>query len=250
MKTAVLDIGNSRTKAAIFGAKGIERKLTFPTFSGEHPEAKEFFSAASRIVVGSVVPEATLPWKKMFSSTAFAEITPSAPWGFSLGVDQPASVGVDRLANMEAVCGRGEPMVVVDAGTATKWDLLSFHEGKARFEGGAIAPGVRLSAEALLEKGARLPSQELIEDLFHSSVSIPVVGKNTKEALRAGIVKSFVVQVDGMLAHLFAENSTLAFCRVVATGGNSFLLKDRTRLINEFREDLTLEGLYAVAQKL
>jgi len=249
MKTAVLDIGNTRTKAAVFGDDGIERKIIFPTSPNfQHPEAKDFFSGVDRVVVGSVVPEATLPWKNFFPS--LVEITAKAPWGFSFGVEQPESVGVDRLANMEAVCARGEPMVVVDAGTATKWDLLSFSDGKACFEGGAIAPGVRLSAEALLEKGARLPSQDLIEELFQSSESIAVVGKNTKDALRAGIVKAFVVQVDGMLAHLFAQNHSLDFCRVVATGGNSFLLKNRTRLINEFREDLTIEGLYAVAQKL
>lgn len=238
---AVLDIGNTCTKAAIFSSEGkiVRRNISRGDI---FPEAREFFTGADLVVMGSVVPASTAVWANFFSGKNLHIASVKSPWGFSLKVEQPETVGVDRLANMEAALSLEGSVLVVDAGTATKFDLL---EGVSQrsFPGGAIAPGVMISAEALFSRGAQLAAVDLEK---HS----PVIGYNTETALRSGVLHGFASLVDGMILRIFLERNLSHTCSVVATGGNSRYLSGRAKLVTKLKPDFTLEGFHAIAKKL
>lgn len=242
---AVVDIGNTRTKFALFrdGQCVGERALeTTADFAG--PAAGLFEGRLARAVIGSVVPARTGAWQEFFAGRAETVHVASAdsPWGFAIGVEKPARVGIDRLANLEGALGVGGATIVVDAGTATKFDLLEGVE-KRSFPGGAIAPGVRVSYEALLAQASQLASIELDK---HS----PVVGYNTETAIRSGVLHGFAAMVDGMVMRIVAERKLPGVAAVIATGGNAKFLSGRSRLVSQQRPRLTLEGLHGLAQKL
>lgn len=241
---AVIDIGNTLTKCAVFADGQLLRDRSFPSSLGPSSEAKAFFGAPTLAVVGSVVPALTPAWAEFFSGLeARVHIASIAsPWGFSVDVEEPAKVGVDRLANLEGALSFAGSVVVVDAGTATKFDLLE-GVGQRSFPGGAIAPGMQISYEALLAKTAQLPAIELKK---HS----PVIGYNTETAIRSGVVHGFASLVDGMLLRIFEERKLPPAAAVISTGGNAHFLDTRSRLITQHRPRLTLEGLHAIARKI
>ena len=237
----ILDIGNTCTKAAVFSSEGkIVRRQISP--EGIFPEAKEFFSGVDFVVIGSVVPSLTALWADFFSGKKLHIASLQSPWGFAIKVEQPETVGVDRLANMEAALSLEGSVLVVDAGTATKFDLLEGVNQRS-FPGGAIAPGLKISAEALFARGAQLAPVDLEK---HS----PVIGYNTETALRSGILHGFASQVDGMILRIFLERNLTSTCSVVATGGNSKYLSGRAKLVTKLKPDFTMEGLHAIAKKL
>lgn len=242
---AVVDVGNTRTKLALFAADGrLEKEYSFPTNEPFYLAASKFFpEAIDRTVIASVVPSHTPDWASFLigRSNLLHVAGFDSPWGFEVGVEEPAKVGVDRLANLEGALSLPGAVLVVDSGTATKFDLL---EGVSprRFPGGAIAPGVQISYEALMSRGAQLDPISLDK---HS----PVVGYNTETAIRSGVLHGFAAQVDGMVARIFEERGHRPSA-VIATGGNSGYLQGRARLITHYRPRLTLEGLYELAKKI
>jgi len=243
----VVDIGNTRTKVAVFRDDGsLLEDAVVGTFENFLPLAVNTFKLDSldRIVIGSVVPSLTPAWADVLVSRAgILHIAGhDSPWGFELGVENPETVGVDRLANLEGALTFPGSVLVVDAGTATKFDLLE-GVGKRTFAGGAIAPGVTVSFEAMLAKAAQLKSVDLGK---HS----PVVGYNTETAIRSGVLHGFASMVDGMVARVFEERRLPAPWSVVSTGGNASFLSGRARHITHSRPRLTLEGLYALAKKV
>lgn len=242
----VADIGNTRVKCAIFGSAGeVLRESAFPSGAGLPMGVTEFFgSGVDRAVIGSVVPAATPLWAEyLLSVSGMVHVAGhDSPWGFRVGVEEPAKVGVDRLANMEGALQFPGNVLVVDAGTATKFDLLE-GVGQRSFFGGAIAPGLEISYEALIGRTAQLPKVDLAK---HS----PVLGYNTETAIRSGVVHGFASMVDGMVMRFFEERKLPAGTQVVATGGNSAYLTGRARLISAARPRLTMEGLYGLAKKL
>lgn len=243
-RIGVVDIGNTRTKFAFFNESGAITEKSIGTGESFLSAANAFFSSLDCAVVGSVVPSRTPDWADfLLSRSGIVHVAGhDSPWGFSVDVEEPAKVGVDRLANLEGALSFPGAVLVVDAGTATKFDLL---EGVAQrsFPGGAIAPGVTISFEALVKQAAQLSAVELNK---HS----PVVGYNTETAIRSGVLHGFAAQVDGMVARVFEERKLPAPWNVVATGGNSSYLHGRARLITNYRPHLTLEGLYALAKKV
>ncbi len=243
----VVDIGNSRTKLAVFRDDG--------TLQGEDAflsqdekslarAAKLFPESLDRAVICSVVPSLTPTWADFLLPRAHILHVAGhdSPWSFRLDVEQPETVGVDRLANLEAVAAFPGAVLVVDAGTATKFDVLE-GVGKRSFPGGAIAPGLLISYDALLAKAAQLSPVDLGK---HS----PVVGYNTETAIRSGVLHGFAAQVDGMVARVFEERQLPGPYNVVATGGNSSYLQGRVRHVTHFRPRLTLEGLHELAKKI
>lgn len=242
----IVDIGNTRTKLALFdagGALAAERDLCTGTdFS--LVAAGLFETRLEKAVIGSVVPAAVPAWKAFLEERAALVHVAShaSPWGFRIGVETPERVGVDRLANMEGALSLPGAVLVVDAGTATKFDLL---EGVAArtFAGGAIAPGLMISYQALLASTAQLGAIDLAKQS-------PVLGYNTETAIRSGVLQGFAAQVDGLVMRIFEERGLPSRAAVVATGGNSVYLQGRARLITHFRPRLTLEGLYGIARKI
>src|SRR5207237_246596 len=156
-----------------------------------------------RAVIGSVVPSQTPLWADfLLSRSNLLHVAGhDSPWGFRIGLENPASVGVDRFANMEAALAFPGSVLVVDAGTAIKFDVL---EGVATrtFPGGAIAPGLEVAYDAMLARAAQLKPVDLGK---HS----PVVGYDTETAIRSGVLHGFA-SLDGMVARVFEEREIRA----------------------------------------
>lgn len=237
---AAVDIGNTRTKFALFSEEGkILSHSQCASTAVDVPES--FFKRATHAMIGSVVPKMLPVWKDFFSCPVHIANSQS-PWGFKIKVEEPEKIGVDRLLNLEAAIQQPGAILVVDAGTATKFDLLEGAQERI-FPGGAIAPGVEISFRALIAHAAQLPEIELRK---HS----PVLGYNTETAIRSGVVHGFAAQVDGMILKIFEERGLSSIAAVIGTGGNIDLCKGRARLITNYRPHLTLEGLYALSRKV
>ena len=153
-------------------------------------------------------------------------------------------LGSDRIANTLAaheMFGENGPVIVVDFGTSTNFDVVS---GKGEFLGGALAPGIEISVEALAARAAQLRKVELVKPKS-------VIGKNTVEALQSGTIFGFAGQVDGLvnriteeLAQSYSDTPT-----VVATGGLAPLILGVSETIDEHEPDLTLIGLRLIHER-
>ncbi len=247
MSIALVDIGNTRTKVALYQKDGALAEEGIVR-SGENilPLATGIFaSSIDRAVISSVVPALTRAWADYLVDRAgiLHVAGHDSPWGFQVSVENPETLGVDRLANLEGALSFPGSVLVVDAGTATKFDLLEGVGPRRSFPGGAISPGLMVSYEAMVAKAAQLPSIDLAK---HS----PVLGYNTETAIRSGVLHGFASLVDGMVARILEERGSPRPWTVVATGGNSSYLSGRARLITHSRPRLTMEGLYALAQKI
>ena len=188
------------------------------------------------LVLGSVVPPLTMSFVRLaerYLDRPALVIGPGVKTGVRLRVDNPSEVGADRIANTLAAHRRyGGPAVVVDFGTTTNFDVVS---AEGDFLGGAFAPGLEVSAESLFARAARL---------FRVPLTPPpaVIGKNTADCLRAGLVFGYVGLVEGLLARILGELAP-ARPRVLATGGLAETIVPLTRAIEKVDDDLTLEGL-------
>jgi type III pantothenate kinase len=164
-------------------------------------------------------------------------IEPGVKTGMPILVDNPKEVGADRIANSVAAFDLyGGPTVVVDFGTGTNFDIIS---PNGEFIGGAIAPGIEISMEALFGRAAALRAVELIEPRN-------VIGKNTVESLQSGILYGFTSLVDGMVRRFQKE---LGECTVVATGGLAHIVAPVSETIQREEPFLTLHGLRLVHHK-
>ena len=187
-----------------------------------------------QVVISSVVPPlhpVLDSWARVYFETAPFWIEPGIRTGLKIAIDNPLELGADRLVNAVAGLERfGSPLVVVDFGTATTFDVVNT---KKEYLGGLIVPGLKISAEALFQRASRLPRVEIAEPER-------LVGRNTVQAMQAGLFYGYVGQVDGILDRLLEEHPGAA---IVATGGLARILAPATRHIRQVEPDLTLEGL-------
>ncbi len=192
-------------------------------------------------VIGTVVPAALYHLRRLCREWFAVEplvARSHLDWGFPIKVDQPEEVGADRLLNALAAHQRYRgPLVVIDFGTATTFDVV---DGEGAYLGGAIAPGINLSIEALHQAAARLP---------RIGIGRPhgVIGKATVPAMQSGIYWGYVGLIEGMVRRIEAEFG--APLKVVATGGLAPLFAEGTPLLEKIDPDLTLEGLRLLAQR-
>jgi type III pantothenate kinase len=164
-------------------------------------------------------------------------IEPGVKTGMPILYDNPKEVGADRIANSVAAFDLyGGPTIVVDFGTGTNFDLIS---ANGEFIGGAIAPGIEISMDALFGRAAALRAVELIEPRN-------VIGKNTVESLQSGILYGFASLIDGMVRRFQKE---LGDCTVVATGGLAQIVAPVSETIEHEEPFLTLHGLRLVHHK-
>ncbi|HEX7096540.1 MAG TPA: type III pantothenate kinase [Acidimicrobiales bacterium] len=164
-------------------------------------------------------------------------IEPGVKTGMPILYDNPKEVGADRIANAVAAYDLyGGPTVVVDFGTGTNFDVISKN---GEFLGGAIAPGIEISLDALFGRAAALRAVELVEPRN-------VIGKSTVESLQSGAVYGFVGLVDGMVERFRKE---LGGCTVIGTGGLAGLLASVSETIQHVEPFLTLHGLRLVHEK-
>lgn len=186
-------------------------------------------------VIGTVVPAARYHLRKLCRDWFSVEpiiAQASLDWGFEIKVDNPDEVGADRLLNALAAHNhyRG-PLVVIDFGTATTFDVV---DGEGAYLGGVIAPGINLSIEALHQAAARLP---------RIGIGRPqsVIGRSTIPAMRSGIYWGYVGLIEGLLARIETEfGETL---KAIATGGLAPLFAEGSLKLATIDPDLTLDGL-------
>ncbi|MBI3493628.1 MAG: type III pantothenate kinase, partial [Acidobacteria bacterium] len=158
--------------------------------------------------------------------------------GVGINYPKPATIGPDRLANAVAVKHHfGAPSVVVDFGTATTLDAIS---AKGEYLGGAICPGVTISADALFQRAARLPRIDVRKPAN-------VVGRTTVGAMESGLFYGYVGMVEGLVRRMSDELGGNALC--VATGGLAEVIAPETTLIEHVDPDLTLHGLRMVWER-
>jgi type III pantothenate kinase len=193
------------------------------------------------IIIASVVPP--VDWVlRHFCERYFHQkpmfIEPGIKTGLPILTDNPGEVGADRVANCVGAFEQyGGPCIVVDFGTATNFDVIS---SKGEFLGGAIAPGLNISAEALFARAARLPRVEIKKPP-------KVIGTNTVDNLQIGLFYGHIGLVDSILERMIAELGPETTC--VATGGLAHLIADESKYIKHVNDTLTLEGLRIIYER-
>ena len=197
------------------------------------------------IVIGSVVPPltgSTLAMVERYFGGKVLVVDPVANAGMPILYDNPAEVGADRIVNAIAAFdrfgkGSGRPLIVCDFGTATTLDAVT---AKGEYLGGAICPGVTISADALFRHAARLPRIEVRKPSR-------VIGRTTVGAMEAGLFYGYVGMVEGLVRRMSDELGRDAMC--VATGGLAQMIAPETALIDHVDVDLTLHGLRMVWER-
>lgn len=242
-----VDVGNTNMTVGIFD--GSKLKATWRVATGVHRMPDEYASlmlnlferqgiSASKItdaILCSVVPPLVGVFEEMcrrYLKVAPLVIEAGVKTGVRISMDNPREVGADRIVNAVAAHALyGGPVIVIDLGTATTFDVVS-EEGD--YLGGAIAPGIAIATEALFARTAVLPRVELT----HPKRAI---GRNTVAAMQSGIVFGYAGLIEGIVTRIQQELGGKA--KVVATGGYAELLARETPVIEEVNPDLTLIGL-------
>ncbi|WP_435583335.1 type III pantothenate kinase [Amycolatopsis thermoflava] len=211
-----------------------ELALTMRGLLGEHADAITGISALS--TVPAVLREMRVMLGRYYARVPKVVVEPGVRTGVPLLVDNPREVGADRLVNTLAAHHLYRTAcVVVDFGTSTNVDVIS---AKGEFLGGAFAPGIEISVDALASRAAALRKVELVRPRS-------VIGKNTVECLQSGIVFGFAGQVDGLVRRIVRELTARMHepVTVLATGGLAPLVIGESETITEHVPDLTLLGL-------
>lgn len=195
----------------------------------------------SGVILSCVVPPLMNTLEQLFVKYVGREaliVGPGIKTGLNIRYENPREVGADRIVN--AVAGieqYGTPLVVVDFGTATTFDYI---DTSGAYLGGAIVPGIGISAEALYQRAAKLPRIELAKPRT-------VIGRNTVTAMQAGIIFGYAGQVDGIVRRICKEFNVQP--RVIATGGLAELIAGESETIETVDALLTLEGLRIVYER-
>lgn len=249
-----LDIGNTNIKTALFdGDKMVQywRITTNRNMSSDEYGillANLFrhngleMSIVTGIIMSSVVPSVNFTIEHMCKNYFGFEpmhVAPGVKTGINIRYDNPRELGSDRIANAVAAWELyGGPCIFIDFGTATTYGVMS---AKGEFLGGAICPGLKLSAEALVDKAAKLPKFELTKP-------DSVIARNTIANLQSGIVYGYVGQVIYLIRKM-KEELNAPDAKVIATGGMAVLIASETDQINVLDGLLTLKGLRLIYEK-
>ena len=187
------------------------------------------------IIISSVVPPVETTLRRVCERYFHLKplfVEPGIKTGMPVLVDNPAELGADRLVNAIAAFERyGGPCIVVDFGTATTFDVIS---AKGEYLGGAISPGLGISADALFARAARLGRVDIKRP-------VKVIGTNTVTHLQSGLYYGYIGLVDGILDRMIAELGAPAL--VIATGGLARQISEDSRFITQIDDMLTLDGL-------
>lgn len=251
-----LDIGNTEITLGLFRAQGLEAHWRLTTHPDRTPD--EWAAAVAAFLdhaglspneiraacLASVAPAVTESVAEGIAKTTARqalEVDATSPLPITLDVEEPLSVGADRVVNVLAASQLFRTdTIVVDFGTATTFDCVT-RDG--RFIGGVIMPGLRTSADELTRRTAKLPATELRPPPH-------TIGRRTEDCIRAGVLYGAAEAVDGIVRRIRKEWPAERVPTVVATGGLAKLVAPLTRTIEHTDPDLTLRGLAIAAAHL
>ncbi|MFC4337400.1 type III pantothenate kinase [Salininema proteolyticum] len=247
-----VDIGNTNTVLATFDGEKLVHSWRIRTDPKATPDELGIKFRALLdgdgidiygISLSSTVPQAAFELSRMvekyYPHAKLISVAPGVKTGVRLAIDNPKEVGPDRIANTHAAYHlHGGPCITVDFGTSTNIDVAS---AEGDFIGGAFAPGMEVSLDALAARAARLLKVDL-------SKPRRVVGKNTVECLQSGMIFGTAAQVDGLVTRIKAEMGEEPTA-VIATGGLAPAVIDETTTITHYEPNLTLIGLRMIWEK-
>jgi type III pantothenate kinase len=198
-------------------------------------------SSVNGVAISSVVPPIDSLLRTVFEKLFGVKplfVEPGIKTGLPVLVDNPAEVGADRIVNCVAAFERyGGPTIVVDLGTATTFDAIS---PRGEYIGGAIAPGIGISADALFENAAKLGRVNIRKPS-------KVIGTNTVDHIQIGLYYGYIGLIDGICERMIAEMGPDT--KVIATGGFARLLSESSRTIKAVDENLTLDGVRMIYER-
>lgn len=244
-----VDIGNTNTILGLFAGERLTGSFRVKTDARATADeiALQWRGLLADAPVDGVVCCSTVPavlhevrsvLNRYYGGIPAVVVEPGVRTGVPLLYDNPHEVGADRIVNSLAAFHLfGGPAVVVDFGTSTNFDVVS---ARGEFLGGALAPGIEVSMDALASRAARLLKVEIARPRS-------VIGKSTVEALQSGLLYGFAGQVDGLVRRIVAELGEPA--AVVATGGLASLVVAESETIEHHEPDLTLIGLRLVYER-
>jgi type III pantothenate kinase len=249
-----IDVGNTEVTLGIFAVDRIRGHWRLTTATARTPDewaATITLHLVQRghstqeiraIVLGSVAPDVTDSLASgLHTATGIAPVSigPATPLPITLDVEEPLTVGADRVVNtLAATKVYKRDTIVVDFGTATTFDCIT---ADGRFLGGVIAPGLRTAADHLVMRAAKLPATELIPP-------DKVIGRRTEDCIRSGVLFGAAESTDGLVRRIKAEWPRPGTPLVVATGGLARLIAPLSDQIDEVAPDLTLVGLRYAAE--
>ena len=248
-----LDIGNTEITAGLFRGDAVSSHWRLTTNPDRTPDewgaalgafllhAGHSPNEVRAAIVASVAPAVTqslVEGVRTLTSADVRIVDATSPLPIRLDVDEPLTVGADRIINTLAAVERFRTdTIVVDFGTATTFDCIT---GDGRFIGGVIMPGLRTSSDQLTRRAAKLPATEL-------RPPARVIGRRTEECIRAGVLLGTADAVDGLVRRIQAEWPTPTQPKVVATGGLAGTIVPLCRTVELIDPDLTLHGLRLAA---
>lgn len=253
----VFDVGNTNIVAGVYEGKKLMADWRLST--GESRTADEFgiiiidlfkrseldYKKVEAVIVSSVVPNIMYSLehgiRKYFKLMPII-VGPGVKTGINIKYDNPREVGADRIVNaVAAIETYKRSMIIIDMGTATTFCAVG---EKGDYYGGAIVPGMKISAESLFAKAAKLPRIDIVKPQN-------VICKNTIQSMQSGIVYGYIGQVDYIVGRMKEEMKDLGEKEpyVVATGGLAKLIASESTTIDEVHPYLTLEGLRIIYEK-
>jgi len=251
-----LDIGNTETTVGLFAGDRLEGHWRLHTTPQRTPD--EWASALTAYltqaghstqevraaIVASVAPQVTQSLCEgivIATTREPAQVDGRSKLPITLDVDEPLTVGADRIVNTLAASQLFKrDTIVVDFGTATTFDCIT---GDGRFIGGVIMPGIRTASDDLVRKTAKLPATEL-------TPPPRVIGRRTEDCIRAGVLWGTTDAVDGLVRRIKAEWPGKQAPQTIATGGLAGLVAPLSKEIESVHPDLTLVGLRLAATAL
>ena len=248
------DIGNTQSVFAALDAGEIKGQWRIAT---DHKKSEDEYFVALKsmfeasvldiknvndMIFSSVVPACEMPLQRLaekyFKAQALEVNFKTLEKIIKIDVDEPEEVGADRLVNAVSAFEKyNEPLIILDFGTATTFDLVD----EGGYHGGVIAPGVNLSLGALENAAARLPKIEIKDPG-------KVIGKSTTCAMQSGIYYGYLSMIEGIITRLKSEFN--ADAKIIATGGLAKIFAANSNLISHISENLTIEGLSLIYDRL
>lgn len=250
----VIDVGNTNTVFGVYDGKKLLNHWRMETSKGKTSDEYGMFIVSllsyekidvgkiEAVVIASVVPP--IMYSLEHAIRKYFKLEPMVvgtgiKTGINIKYENPREVGADRIINAVAALELyGGPLIIVDFGTATTFCAVS---SKGEYLGGVICPGIKISAEALFQKTAKLPKIDLVKPET-------VIGRNTVSSMQSGIIYGYVGEVDYIVRRMKKEMKEDNI-KVIATGGLARLIASESETIDEINGLLTLEGLRIIYER-